>query len=233
MPAKKGTRPPNAGKGRKKGVPNRHRLPLSTREALVAFVNRNANNAQALYDRVQKRQPAVALALLAKIAEFVEPKLLRAEVKAELNHTREYTGEVIDITDQIDASRVYQEMIRGDRDARSLNFVVSEQKPVVAPSLPAPVAPPRPRLEVFEAAGKPVDVRFTTRPCIQEPVEVPAVATDAAPSPAIAATPARRPTPEAEPETGGVLASGMVHEHVHTAKADSVCPRCHHLWVIS
>ena len=229
MPAKKGTRPPNAGKGRKKGVPNRHRLPLSTREALVAFVNRNANNAQALYDRVQKRQPAVALALLAKIAEFVEPKLLRAEVKAELNHTREYTGEVIDITDQIDASRVYQEMIRGDRDARSVNFV---SKPQAA--LPAPVTPSRPKVQVIEAAGKPVDVRFTTRPCTQEPVEVPAVAADNAPGAALVEKPARRPAPEAEPETtGGVLASGMQHEHVHTAKADSVCPRCHHLWVIS
>jgi hypothetical protein len=153
MPARKGTRPPNAGKGRRKGVPNR--TTLSTREALTLFVERNANEAQVLFDRVKKRQPAVALALFGRLAEFVLPKLQRTELKADLTHSHEFTGEVQTISDPIEAALTYQELITGGRDLRSVEFVVSEQKPAAQlPPIPEPVVEPRPR---FESDPEPVE----------------------------------------------------------------------------
>lgn len=79
MPAKKGTRPPAAGKGRRKGVPNK--ATSTVREIFVHFVEHNAADAQVLYDKVAKKNPAKALEILAKVAEFVLPKLTRSEVK--------------------------------------------------------------------------------------------------------------------------------------------------------
>jgi hypothetical protein len=62
----------NAGKGRKKGVPNR--VGATLREVVARFVENNAQGAQALYDRVAAKHPAKALELLARFAEFVLPK---------------------------------------------------------------------------------------------------------------------------------------------------------------
>ncbi len=71
-------KPPNAGKGRVKGNPNK--LTRSVREVLATFVEHNAAGAQALYDRVAKKDPKGALEIFAKMAEFVLPKLVRAEM---------------------------------------------------------------------------------------------------------------------------------------------------------
>jgi hypothetical protein len=154
------------------------------------------------------------------------------EVSGNVNHNLPYTGDVLAISDPVDAARAYQELILGNRDPRSVKLV---SKPQAA--LPAPVAalaPPRPRVQVLEAAGKPVDVRFTG-PARTDEVEVPAVAADNAPSPAIAAPTTRRPPTPPEPETtGGVLADGfrqvLAHD-IHRPIADSACRECRKLWI--
>ena len=64
--------------GRPKGVPN---IVTSTVRSIFAdFVEHNVAGAQELYDKVAKRNPAKALDILAKVAEFVVPKLNRTEV---------------------------------------------------------------------------------------------------------------------------------------------------------
>ncbi len=78
MAAPKGTRPPNAGKGRKPGTPNK--TTATVREVFSQFVEANAAKAQELFDRVAAEDPAKALDLLARISEFVLPKLARTEL---------------------------------------------------------------------------------------------------------------------------------------------------------
>lgn len=71
-------KPANAGKGRVKGVPNA--VTRSVREIFQAFVEGNAAKVQELWDRVARHQPAKALSIYAKLAEFVLPKLQRTEL---------------------------------------------------------------------------------------------------------------------------------------------------------
>src|ERR1700722_15635331 len=71
-------KPPAAGMGRRRGV--RNRSSGSVREIFASFVQNNAAQAQELFDRVAKKNPAMALSLLAKLAEFVLPRLSRAEL---------------------------------------------------------------------------------------------------------------------------------------------------------
>ena len=82
MPDPKGTIPPNAGKGRPRGSPNR--ATRDVRTVFSAFVEANAEKAQALFDRVASRDPAKALELLARLAEFVIPKLARTDLTGDL-----------------------------------------------------------------------------------------------------------------------------------------------------
>jgi hypothetical protein len=63
--------------GRPKGKPNK--ATTAVREVFAQFVEMNAANVQALFDRVAKDDPAKALDLLARLAEFVIPKLARSE----------------------------------------------------------------------------------------------------------------------------------------------------------
>jgi len=71
-------RPPAAGKGRKRGVPNR--VTLETREAFRQLLEGNTSNMQRWLDRTAARSPK-ALSILVHLAEYVTPKLLRAEVR--------------------------------------------------------------------------------------------------------------------------------------------------------
>lgn len=77
MPAPKGTRPPNAGKGRKAGVPNK--ATATARNVFAAFVEGNVGKVQGLWDKVAKKDPARALEIYGKLAEFCMPKLARTE----------------------------------------------------------------------------------------------------------------------------------------------------------
>lgn len=75
-------KPPNAGKGRPKGAQNK--ATTAVRDVFSRFVENNAGKAQELFDRVAKDDPAKALDLLARLSEFVIPKLARSEISGEI-----------------------------------------------------------------------------------------------------------------------------------------------------
>jgi hypothetical protein len=137
MAAPKGTRPPAAGKGRKKGVPNRTSGAL--REVVTLFVEHNADGAQALYDRVAAKNPAKALELLARFCEFVLPK------------QREITGTLASfhinadapITDAATAAQAYAAIIADPSfDFSRISFAQHEPSPVTSQE---PIEAPMPR----------------------------------------------------------------------------------------
>lgn len=87
----KGTRPPNAGVGRPKGVPNK--ATAAAREAIGHFVDGNAHRLQHWLDQVaagvlspdKKRfevspNPAKAFELFQSVVEYHVPKLNRTEL---------------------------------------------------------------------------------------------------------------------------------------------------------
>ena len=70
-------KPPNAGKGRIKGVPNR--VTADVREGIRHLLESNAPRMQEWLDHVAEEDPARALELLVKLAEFVVPRLSRIQ----------------------------------------------------------------------------------------------------------------------------------------------------------
>ena len=81
MPAKKGTRPPNAGKGRPKGSTNR--TTRDVREAVSALVQGNNDNLEKWLQRIAKSDPSRAFDLILKLMEYHIPKLARTELAIE------------------------------------------------------------------------------------------------------------------------------------------------------
>jgi hypothetical protein len=71
-------KPPNAGKGRKKGVPNK--ATADVRKAFTALLEGAADKLQIWLDRVAKKDPGRALDVIAKFAEYHVPKLSRTEL---------------------------------------------------------------------------------------------------------------------------------------------------------
>jgi hypothetical protein len=94
-------------------------------------------------------------------------------------------------------------------------------------SLPAPT----PKQELLVAPA-PIDTGFRAKPTAEPPLLVEA-APAAEPLPVPQVQRESAPAPPPRDDQGGVLSSGMSHEHEHRALADSLCPQCHHLWVIS
>lgn len=76
MAAKK--KPPNAGKGRKRGVPNK--ITADVRKAFSLLLEGAAPDLQAWLRRVAKKEPGRALDIVAKFAEYHIPKLSRTEL---------------------------------------------------------------------------------------------------------------------------------------------------------
>lgn len=72
-------KPPNAGKGRPKGVPNK--VTRDVREAIRDLLETAGPNMVEWLDRVADEDPGKALDLVAKFAEYVMPKLSRQVVK--------------------------------------------------------------------------------------------------------------------------------------------------------
>lgn len=78
MPSPAKRRPPAAGIGRKKGVPNK--LTREVREVLKVAIEGNAEKAAASLATLLDDDPAQGLRCYAMLAEFVIPKLARTEV---------------------------------------------------------------------------------------------------------------------------------------------------------
>ncbi len=75
-------KPPNAGKGRVKGVPNR--ITRDLRKTIKELVETNMPLAQESLDIVRALDPARYVELILKFAEFTVPKLNRTELAAEV-----------------------------------------------------------------------------------------------------------------------------------------------------
>lgn len=71
-------KPPNAGKGRKKGVPNK--VTADVRKSFSLLLEGAAPKLQTWLNRVAKKEPGRALDLVAKLAEYHIPKLSRTEL---------------------------------------------------------------------------------------------------------------------------------------------------------
>jgi len=96
-PAKK-KRPGNpanltqAGKGRPKGVPNK--ISTTFRETITNLLQDNSANVGVWLARVSEDDPAKALDLLAKLAEYAAPKLSKVEQTSEVNVTHGYAFQI-------------------------------------------------------------------------------------------------------------------------------------------
>jgi hypothetical protein len=73
MAAPKGTRPPNAGRGRIKGVPNK--ATAEARAAIAEFLDNNLHRLQSWLDAIAKDNPAKAFSLVLSLLEYHVPKL--------------------------------------------------------------------------------------------------------------------------------------------------------------
>jgi hypothetical protein len=78
MSAPKGTRPPNAGKGRPPGSTNK--VTRDVRAALTQFAEGNVEKLQTWLDAVAKDDPARAADLFIRVLEYHIPKLARTEL---------------------------------------------------------------------------------------------------------------------------------------------------------
>lgn len=78
MPAPKGTIPPNAGKGRPRGSPNK--ATAAVREAIAQFAEQNVGKLQGWLDRVAQRDPAKVAELFVRVLEYHISKLARTDL---------------------------------------------------------------------------------------------------------------------------------------------------------
>jgi len=77
-----GTLPPNAGKGRVKGVPNK--ATTAVREAIAQLAEQNIGRVQEWLNRVATRDPGKATELYLRLLEYHVPRLARTELSGEI-----------------------------------------------------------------------------------------------------------------------------------------------------
>jgi hypothetical protein len=82
MAAAPGTLPPNAGKGRVKGVPNKSTA--TVREAIALLAEQNIGRVQEWVNRVATRDPGKATELYLRLLEYHVPRLARTELSGEI-----------------------------------------------------------------------------------------------------------------------------------------------------
>ena len=82
MPAPKGTIPPNAGRGRPLGTPNK--ATAAVREAMALFAEQNVGKLQEWLDAIAERNPEKAADLYLRALEYFTPKLARTELSGEV-----------------------------------------------------------------------------------------------------------------------------------------------------
>lgn len=70
--------PPNAGKGRVKGVPNK--VTADVRQAIARLAEGNVEKCQGWLDRIAIEDPDKAFDLFLKMLEYHVPKLARSEL---------------------------------------------------------------------------------------------------------------------------------------------------------
>lgn len=71
-------RPPNAGKGRKRGVPNK--ATGDVRTVIAKIAEKNASKIDAWLARIGRKNPAKAMDLYLRMLEYHIPKLTRTEI---------------------------------------------------------------------------------------------------------------------------------------------------------
>jgi hypothetical protein len=106
-PFKPGERPV----GRAKGTPNK--VTREARIALSELMDHGADEARVLWLKVAKRDPARALEILAKLGEYVIPKLARTEHSGPLGGAIPIAAATQQLTDD-DAMKSYLKLVKGD-----------------------------------------------------------------------------------------------------------------------
>lgn len=74
--------------GRPKGTPNK--VNQTFRETITKLLSDNSSNVGVWLERVSQDDPAKALDLLAKLAEYAAPKLSKVEMQSDVNVTHGY-----------------------------------------------------------------------------------------------------------------------------------------------